>query len=160
MCLRRGWSTSVTLYWWRRRGGLPGSQLLQGIQLSTASCQGIGYPHHHPSLTCRPAVGVPAFIVLLSEIIQFWRWSSTFIATTLFSFIVFRSSSHTLCLFSRRTVRVWLKRDSGQYWPSIYHAMPCKYKEAFIIYCVFTKCLFWFWWSLMFTTICKLTSPC
>ncbi|RMC07167.1 hypothetical protein DUI87_16623 [Hirundo rustica rustica] len=26
------------------------------------------------------------------------------------------------CVF--RTVRVWLKRDSGQYWPSIYHAMP------------------------------------
>ncbi|XP_075775209.1 WD repeat and FYVE domain-containing protein 2 isoform X2 [Pelodiscus sinensis] len=23
-----------------------------------------------------------------------------------------------------RTVRVWLKRESGQYWPSIYHAMP------------------------------------
>ncbi|XP_036311133.1 WD repeat and FYVE domain-containing protein 2 isoform X2 [Pipistrellus kuhlii] len=23
-----------------------------------------------------------------------------------------------------RTVRVWLKRDSGQYWPSIYHMMP------------------------------------
>ncbi|XP_043927614.1 WD repeat and FYVE domain-containing protein 2 [Protopterus annectens] len=23
-----------------------------------------------------------------------------------------------------RTVRVWIKRDSGQYWPSIYHAMP------------------------------------
>ncbi|XP_024611297.1 WD repeat and FYVE domain-containing protein 2 isoform X1 [Neophocaena asiaeorientalis asiaeorientalis] len=23
-----------------------------------------------------------------------------------------------------RTVRVWLKRDSGQYWPSIYHVMP------------------------------------
>ncbi|XP_021113472.1 WD repeat and FYVE domain-containing protein 2 isoform X1 [Heterocephalus glaber] len=23
-----------------------------------------------------------------------------------------------------QTVRVWLKRDSGQYWPSIYHAMP------------------------------------
>ncbi|XP_069496788.1 WD repeat and FYVE domain-containing protein 2 isoform X2 [Ambystoma mexicanum] len=23
-----------------------------------------------------------------------------------------------------RTVRVWMKRDSGQYWPSIYHAMP------------------------------------
>ncbi|MCJ8732148.1 hypothetical protein PDJAM_G00207720 [Pangasius djambal] len=23
-----------------------------------------------------------------------------------------------------RTVRVWLKRDSGQYWPSIYHTMP------------------------------------
>uniref|UniRef100_A0A452RWQ3 Uncharacterized protein n=1 Tax=Ursus americanus TaxID=9643 RepID=A0A452RWQ3_URSAM len=27
----------------------------------------------------------------------------------------------------RRTIRVWLKRDSGQYWPSIYHTMasPC-----------------------------------
>ncbi|MEE6472304.1 hypothetical protein FKM82_009572 [Ascaphus truei] len=23
-----------------------------------------------------------------------------------------------------RTVRVWMKRDSGQFWPSIYHAMP------------------------------------
>nr|KAF6461259.1 WD repeat and FYVE domain containing 2 [Molossus molossus] len=23
-----------------------------------------------------------------------------------------------------RTVRVWLKRDSGQYWPSVYHVMP------------------------------------
>ncbi|MEE6525485.1 hypothetical protein FKM82_025537, partial [Ascaphus truei] len=22
-----------------------------------------------------------------------------------------------------RTIRVWLKRDSGQYWPSIYHTM-------------------------------------
>ena len=26
-----------------------------------------------------------------------------------------------------RTVRVWLKRDSGQYWPSIYHVMPCDF---------------------------------
>ncbi|KPP69406.1 hypothetical protein Z043_111846, partial [Scleropages formosus] len=23
-----------------------------------------------------------------------------------------------------RTVRIWLKRDSGQYWPSVYHTMP------------------------------------
>uniref|UniRef100_A0A8K9UI06 FYVE-type domain-containing protein n=1 Tax=Oncorhynchus mykiss TaxID=8022 RepID=A0A8K9UI06_ONCMY len=23
-----------------------------------------------------------------------------------------------------RTIRIWLKRDSGQYWPSIYHTMP------------------------------------
>ncbi|KAK1336688.1 hypothetical protein QTO34_002722 [Cnephaeus nilssonii] len=34
-----------------------------------------------------------------------------------------------LCAFSflHRTIRVWLKRDSGQYWPSIYHTMasPC-----------------------------------
>ena len=26
-----------------------------------------------------------------------------------------------------RTVRVWLKRDTGQYWPSICHSMPSKY---------------------------------
>jgi len=26
-----------------------------------------------------------------------------------------------------RTIRVWLKRDSGQYWPSIYHTVSCKY---------------------------------
>lgn len=26
-----------------------------------------------------------------------------------------------------RTIRVWLKRDSGQYWPSVYHTMSCKY---------------------------------
>ena len=25
-----------------------------------------------------------------------------------------------------RTVRVWLKRDTGQYWPSICHSMPGK----------------------------------
>ncbi|RXM31945.1 WD repeat and FYVE domain-containing protein 2 [Acipenser ruthenus] len=23
-----------------------------------------------------------------------------------------------------RTIRIWLKRDSGQYWPSVYHSMP------------------------------------
>ncbi|XP_010163983.2 WD repeat and FYVE domain-containing protein 1, partial [Antrostomus carolinensis] len=30
-------------------------------------------------------------------------------------------------LSQHRTIRVWLKRDSGQYWPSIYHTMssPC-----------------------------------
>uniref|UniRef100_A0A8D0CLW2 WD repeat and FYVE domain containing 2 n=1 Tax=Sander lucioperca TaxID=283035 RepID=A0A8D0CLW2_SANLU len=26
-----------------------------------------------------------------------------------------------------RTIRVWLKRDSGQYWPSVYHTMSSKY---------------------------------
>uniref|UniRef100_A0A671XNC2 WD repeat and FYVE domain containing 2 n=1 Tax=Sparus aurata TaxID=8175 RepID=A0A671XNC2_SPAAU len=26
-----------------------------------------------------------------------------------------------------RTIRVWLKRDSGQYWPSVHHTMSCKY---------------------------------
>uniref|UniRef100_A0A669DKI8 WD repeat and FYVE domain containing 2 n=1 Tax=Oreochromis niloticus TaxID=8128 RepID=A0A669DKI8_ORENI len=30
-----------------------------------------------------------------------------------------------------RTIRVWLKRDSGQYWPSIYHTMPCRYSFLF-----------------------------
>lgn len=34
---------------------------------------------------------------------------------------------HVSIFLCCRTVRVWLKRDSGQYWPSIYHAMPCKY---------------------------------
>ncbi|KAJ7424111.1 WD repeat and FYVE domain-containing protein 1 [Willisornis vidua] len=29
-----------------------------------------------------------------------------------------------------RTIRVWLKRDSGQYWPSIYHTMSCKYNSG------------------------------
>ena len=29
-----------------------------------------------------------------------------------------------LCLPLYRTVRVWLKRDSGLYWPSICHTMP------------------------------------
>ncbi|KAF5915853.1 hypothetical protein HPG69_019086 [Diceros bicornis minor] len=33
----------------------------------------------------------------------------------------------TVCFFQEKTIRVWLKRDSGQYWPSIYHTMasPC-----------------------------------
>lgn len=26
-----------------------------------------------------------------------------------------------------RAIRVWLKRDSGQYWPSVHHTMPCKF---------------------------------
>uniref|UniRef100_A0A8C0V9J0 Uncharacterized protein n=1 Tax=Cyanistes caeruleus TaxID=156563 RepID=A0A8C0V9J0_CYACU len=32
----------------------------------------------------------------------------------------------SVCVISK-TIRVWLKRDSGQYWPSIYHTMasPC-----------------------------------
>uniref|UniRef100_A0AAX7UFH0 FYVE-type domain-containing protein n=1 Tax=Astatotilapia calliptera TaxID=8154 RepID=A0AAX7UFH0_ASTCA len=30
-----------------------------------------------------------------------------------------------------RTIRVWLKRDSGQYWPSIYHTMPCSFFSMF-----------------------------
>ncbi|XP_074769685.1 WD repeat and FYVE domain-containing protein 2 isoform X2 [Athene noctua] len=32
-----------------------------------------------------------------------------------------------------RTVRVWLKRDSGQYWPSIYHAMPSHQSRVIMI---------------------------
>uniref|UniRef100_A0A8B9GMJ2 WD repeat and FYVE domain containing 1 n=1 Tax=Astyanax mexicanus TaxID=7994 RepID=A0A8B9GMJ2_ASTMX len=31
-----------------------------------------------------------------------------------------------------RTIRVWLKRDSGQYWPSIYHTVSCEYYTQFI----------------------------
>ncbi|KAL3846764.1 hypothetical protein ACJMK2_017723 [Sinanodonta woodiana] len=29
-----------------------------------------------------------------------------------------------ITISSDKTVRVWLKRDTGQYWPSIYHTMP------------------------------------
>ncbi|TNN36029.1 WD repeat and FYVE domain-containing protein 2 [Liparis tanakae] len=29
-----------------------------------------------------------------------------------------------------RTIRVWLKRDSGQYWPSVYHTLPSKYPRS------------------------------
>lgn len=28
------------------------------------------------------------------------------------------------CYFCSRTVRVWLRRESGQYWPSVCHYMP------------------------------------
>lgn len=45
--------------------------------------------------------------------------------------------------FCGRTVRVWLKRDSGQYWPSIYHTMPGEthrysHREAQVVSCVFS----------------------
>lgn len=42
--------------------------------------------------------------------------------------------------FFYRTVRVWLKRDSGQYWPSV-----CQYMAAgatSMYYCVETRQLF------------------
>nr|CAD7594134.1 unnamed protein product [Timema genevievae] len=39
-----------------------------------------------------------------------------------------------------RTVRVWLKRDSGQYWPSICHYMPAG--ATALYYCVETRHLF------------------
>jgi hypothetical protein len=39
-----------------------------------------------------------------------------------------------------RTVRVWLKRDSGQYWPSICHYMASG--ATALYYCVETRQLF------------------
>ncbi|XP_049802981.1 WD repeat and FYVE domain-containing protein 2 [Schistocerca nitens] len=39
-----------------------------------------------------------------------------------------------------RTVRIWLKRDSGQYWPSVCHYMPAGATALF--YCVETRQLF------------------
>lgn len=71
--------------------------------------------------------------------------------------LLFHSSDAGVVFFLSRTVRVWLKRDSGQYWPSIYHAMPCKCAELLSIYCVLAKQLFRSCWSFMFMTICKLT---
>uniref|UniRef100_A0A8C9WPE0 WD repeat and FYVE domain containing 1 n=1 Tax=Scleropages formosus TaxID=113540 RepID=A0A8C9WPE0_SCLFO len=43
-----------------------------------------------------------------------------------------------------RTIRVWLKRDSGQYWPSIYHTVSCE--------CETTRCLVTPWSSCRFRT--------
>lgn len=45
-------------------------------------------------------------------------------------------------LFPLRTVRVWLKRDSGQYWPSIYHVLPCKSSSFLKRYFQQCFCLF------------------
>lgn len=42
--------------------------------------------------------------------------------------------------FHYRTVRVWLKRDSGQYWPSICQYMPAG--ATSMHYCVETRQLF------------------
>lgn len=42
-----------------------------------------------------------------------------------FKALLFLPPSHFHCFFSSsRTIRVWLKRDSGQYWPSICQYMP------------------------------------
>lgn len=31
-------------------------------------------------------------------------------------------------LVVRRSIRLWIKRESGQYWPSVCHMMECKFK--------------------------------
>lgn len=38
--------------------------------------------------------------------------------------LVVNTANIEKCLVNIRTVRVWLKRDSGQYWPSICQYMP------------------------------------
>lgn len=134
---------------WQSRGRFPGC-LVWCIQLGTVWYRGMGCPHHHLCLMCRPAVGVCVFTSLwnnfiLNIVLCIQRCWFVFIHS--YFFIL----PHVcFVFFFHRTVRVWLKRDSGQYWPSIYHAMPCKCKEMFIIYCVFAQCLFSIWWSLMF----------
>lgn len=34
-------------------------------------------------------------------------------------------------LNGKRTVRIWLKRDVGNYWPSVCHIMPCMFCKTF-----------------------------
>uniref|UniRef100_A0A8D3BJQ3 WD repeat and FYVE domain containing 2 n=1 Tax=Scophthalmus maximus TaxID=52904 RepID=A0A8D3BJQ3_SCOMX len=40
-----------------------------------------------------------------------------------------------------RAIRVWLKRDSGQYWPSVYHTLSCKYSCAPFVLDLFVSLL-------------------
>lgn len=129
--------------------------------LSTLWNQGMGYPHHLAEVNLRLKHCCKSLHVyfpsqqnnlILKKVLCIHRHHFVFIHG--YFFIL----PDVCCVFFFcRTVRVWLKRDSGQYWPSIYHAMPCKYEEMFTIYCVFAKWLFWFWWSFMLMTICKLT---
>jgi len=37
-----------------------------------------------------------------------------------------------------RSIRVWLKRETGQYWPSVCHFLLCKFK---LTGCIFTICI-------------------
>lgn len=46
-----------------------------------------------------------------------------------------RNIAAFLLSFSR-TVRVWLKRDTGQYWPSICHTMQCKLDGPISVNCL------------------------
>lgn len=53
--------------------------------------------------------------------------------------------ANILILFSssHRTVRIWLKRDVGNYWPSVCHIMPCKsftYAADFVMVIPVSKC--------------------
>jgi len=45
---------------------------------------------------------------------------------TLVLFVIIRLRSAKLRSCVYRTVRVWIKRNTGQYWPSICHTMPGK----------------------------------
>ena len=54
--------------------------------------------------------------------------------------IIFIRFTNTKPFMSFRSVRVWLKRDSGQFWPSICHYMPsgatsvCYTKEVWRVF--------------------------
>ncbi|KAK1797522.1 hypothetical protein P4O66_000815 [Electrophorus voltai] len=54
--------------------------------------------------------------VLLSEIEAFQDVVNTA--------VIIPKEDGVISVSQDRTVRVWLKRDSGQYWPSVYHTMP------------------------------------
>nr|CAD7402769.1 unnamed protein product [Timema cristinae] len=54
--------------------------------------------------------------------------------------IIIPGEDGVISICDDRTVRVWLKRDSGQYWPSICHYMPAG--ATALYYCVETRHLF------------------
>jgi hypothetical protein len=74
----------------------------------------------------RPVMGIN--LLYLTDITMHLRLPNIFFQTSKIACFIFR------------TVRVWLKRDSGQYWPSI-----CQYMAAgatALFYCVETHQLF------------------
>lgn len=92
----------------------------------------IGHPLSRgegPNGGCIFRIGPPKFC---HRFLEPWFYQSYFFkrqnSKLLLRFVVigFKIILIDLC----RTVRVWLKRDSGQYWPSICHYMPGKKKKS------------------------------
>lgn len=52
---------------------------------------------------------------------------------TLIIFIVYILINSFIIILNFRSVRVWLKRDSGQYWPSICNYLPSPAVDLFYL---------------------------